>query len=345
MEDDQLNVRESLIGRESLRLENGLLNKTKSIAYEPESTKASRFSAFMRAVYSEFFGTFIFFLPILGALANSVRSDWTNSFTVMALAFITGFQAIAAILCFSSLSGAQFNPAITFALWLVGKVSNRKMVSYFIAQILGTVLVMGCIYGAFPHVDDTIIKGCAVQAPDDASDGNIFFTEFLMSFLLTFVCFAMAFEEAELSQPSTMSLKAIEDLDTVIMYSSTPQSKSGFAPFAIGFCLVTIVFFGGGSGVGLNPARIIGPAIFANVWDRIYLYVLGEFLGAGAAALVVTYGPQSSKRHVPLMHNLNIVPPEVTKTLKYIGTSIKDVATGHSFRNSNSTNGNGNNNS
>lgn len=322
MAEDDKQFREKLITRESIRL------TEQGIPGEEEHPNV-RFNAFLRGVYSEFLGTFIFLLPIFGCLANAHQSKWDPAFTLMAAAFITGMQAVATIFCFSSLSGAQLNPAITFALWLVSKVSNRKLVCFILAQLLASILAMGCVYGSFPGVNKDTLDSIAVQPPSNATLGNIFFTEYLMSFLLTFVCFAIAFEEAQSAQPSAMSLKAVEDTDTVIMYSSTPQSKAGFAPFAIGFTLIAIVFYGGGSGVGLNPARMFGPALFANVWDDFHIYLLGQVLGAATAALIVTYGPQSSHRPPPLIHNLNVVPKEVTKTLSYIGNTIRDAATGH----------------
>jgi glycerol uptake facilitator-like aquaporin len=327
-----------LLHRESVRLKDSLLNNPNGVAGEEDYPEDVKFKAFLRGCYSEFFGTFLFLLPILGGLANASQGHWESQFTLMAMAFITGMSAVAMIFCFSGLSGAQFNPAITFALWITQKISNRKCIAFMICQILASILAMGCIYGSFPGVSDETLKFIAVQPPDNATTGNIFFTEFLMTFLLTFVCFAIAFEEAQAAKPSTMSLKAVEDTDTVIMYSSTPQSKSGFAPFAIGFVLIVIVFYGGGSGVGLNPARMLGPAIFANVWDDFFIYLLGQFIGAGAAGLVVTYGPQSSHRHTPSIHNFNIVPKEVTKTLSYIGNTIRDAATGGHHHNTSHSN-------
>ncbi len=315
-------IKERLLTRESVRL-------TENPIPEEEDTNDLRFNAFLRAVYSEFLGTAIFLLPVLGAAANAYQSKWDPTLTLIALAFITGFQALAAIFCFSSLSGSQFNPAITFSLWVTRKISNRKCFAFIIAQLLASILVMGCIAGSFPGVNEDTYKALAVRPPDNATLGNIFFTEFLVSFLLTFVCFAMAFEEAQSARPSTMSLKAVEDADTVIMYSSTPQSKSGFAPFAIGFTLIAIVFYGGGSGVGLNPARMFGPALFANEWKDFHIYILGQVFGAVAAGLLVNYGPQSGKRHAPLIHDFSVVPNEVAKTLSYIGNKIKDTATGH----------------
>lgn len=289
---------------------------------EDDGEASMKWKAFVRALYSEFLGTFLFFLPVFGGLANAYRCNWDPVFTNIALAFVTSLNGIAIIFCFSSLSGSQFHPGISFALWVVGKQSNRRLIGFTIMQLLASILVMIVVTGAFPDVGQGLYDSLAVQAPDDANYGNIFFTEFIATFVLTFVAFAMAFEEAESIRPSSVSLRAMQD-DTLIMYSSTPQSKSGFAPFAIGFVLFGLVLFGGGSGVALNPVRIFGPAIFANKWDSIGIYILGEYVGCLVGALVVYYGPQSGKRNIEnLKHDVSEIPNEIRQRMKFLGNRI-----------------------
>lgn len=240
----------------------------------------TRHHAFVRAIYAEFMGTLIFLSMIFGSIANCTRLGWDPISTTFAVTAAAGLQLIATIFCFSSLSGSQLNPAITFSLWVCGKISNRKCIAFIAAQFLASIIAVAFLYAAFPGVDQHFLKVVAVNPPSDASWGNIFFTEFFTTFILTFVAFAMAFEEAETTKSSTMALKTVEEDDGLLMYASNPQSKAGFAPFAIGFTLIALIFYGGGSGVCLNPARMLGPAIFANIWDKFYIYWIGEFLGA-----------------------------------------------------------------
>jgi aquaporin Z len=51
--------------------------------------------------------------------------------------FIISFTAISMIFSYSDISGAIFNPAISLALWLTGKLSNRKLILYVVFQLLG----------------------------------------------------------------------------------------------------------------------------------------------------------------------------------------------------------------
>ena len=149
------------------------------------------------AVYGEFVGTCIYFVPIFAAGANGKKNDWDPSFTGLVIGLISGLNLTSTIMCFSNISGANFNPAISFSLWLTGRLSNRKFVAYFIAQLLASVVSMVVIFLSFPSPDQSMYEGCTVTPKTDADPGRIFFTEFMCTFILTYVAFTMAFEEAE----------------------------------------------------------------------------------------------------------------------------------------------------
>lgn len=291
--------------------------------HNKKELQAARHKAFLRAIYSEFMGTFIFFTMIMGPIAKCYSAKLDPTLASIICTFAASFTLIATIMCFSSLSGAQLNPAITLALWISKKISNRKCAAFIVAQISAAITVMLCIYGSFPDVHHDLLKALSVQSDPAASLGNIFFTEFLTTFILTYVAFAMAFEEAESLKASTMSLTAMEETDGLLMYSSTPQSKAGFAPFAIGFVLMGLVFYGGGSGVCMNPARLIGPALFSGVWDKWYMYFLGEVIGAVAAALLVDFGPQSGQREHSMAERVSMLPNDVRNSLKRMSATMK----------------------
>lgn len=295
--------------------------------HSKKELRAARHKAFARAIYSEFMGTFIFLTSIFGAIANTYNAQWDPTLSVITVTLSAGLTLIATIMTFSSLSGSQLNPAITVALWITGKLSNRKCFAFIVAQILASIAVVACIHGSFPDVHPGMLRAMSVEPPANASLGNIFFSEFLTTFILTYVAFAMAFEEAESNKAATMSLATLEETDGLLMYSSTPQSKAGFAPFAIGFILVGLAFYGGGSGVCMNPARLIGPAVFSGVWDKWYMYFLGEFLGAAAAAFLIDRGPQSAQRENNKNENVSLLPSDIRESLSRLSVKVQKGAT------------------
>jgi glycerol uptake facilitator-like aquaporin len=158
-----------------------------------------------------------------------------------------------------------------------------------------------------PGSDQELFKLLAVQPSSGAQLYKVFFTELFLTFILTYVAFTAAYEEAEEAlKAKSGAVKKVVTLDSMdpsnvrgsilnrsegglTLFSSNPQSKSGFAPFAIGFTLFVLACFGGTGGGVLNPARMFGPALFSGVWDSCYVYWGGEFAGAGLAALTVVY--------------------------------------------------------
>jgi glycerol uptake facilitator-like aquaporin len=252
----------------------------------PEA-KAGRRRMMYRAVYGEFMCTLLFYGPIFCCIANGYVSNWGSEFTTLAAAFVSGFQAIAICYAFSSVSGAQFNSAISFALWLTGKLSNRRVITYIAVQLCASIvgmIIVSCIF----HGDMTkIYNAVAVQPVNDVYLGKVFATEFFMTFFLTYIAFTVAFEDAENQKKESMSFKTISDAKGLTLYTTTPQSKTGFAPFSIGLTIFSLNLLGGTSGSAFNPGRIFGPAIFSGKWDYVYIYWLGELFGAAAAGLLV----------------------------------------------------------
>lgn len=158
--------------------------------------------------------------------------------------------------------------------------------------------------------------------------GRAFVAEFMLTYILIFVIFAVVFDEIEEEKKQSMTLKGFANSRGLTLYTSTPQSKSGFAPIAIG-CLIGVLTNMGAtsSGGAFNPAGIcfacfcalcfvaavfrvcvsrifpfrvhprgphlsflrlrlgvFGPALFSAKWKDIWVYWIGDLLGAAAAA-------------------------------------------------------------
>lgn len=252
----------------------------------PEA-KAGRRRMVIRAAYGEFMCTLLFYGPIFFALANGSVSGWSPEQIALSNAFVQGFQAVGVCFAFSSISGAQFNSAISFALWMTGKLSNRRAVLYILVQFFASIIAMVLVTFMFQGDLEPIYKAVAVIPSKEVNLGKLFATEFFTTFFLTYVAFTVAFEDAENQKKESMSFKTISDSKGLVLYATTPQSRTGFAPFSIGFTIFSLCLVGGSSGAAFNPGRILGPAIFSGEWNYVYLYFLGEFLGAACAGLLV----------------------------------------------------------
>lgn len=241
----------------------------------------------MRAVYGEFVATFLFFCPIFSCLVNGYVSGWSAEGITLTAALVTGFQGVGLSFAFSSISGAILNPAVAFALWITGKLSNRRCVYYILVELLASIFSMIVVTFMFSGKMDNIYDFLAVVPAEGANLGKVFATEFFLTFFLTYTAFTVAFEDAEAQKKESMSIKKISDAKGLTLYATNPQSKTGFAPFSIGFILFSISLVGGTSGGAFNPGRMFGPAIFSGKWRYLELYWFGQFLGAGVAGLLV----------------------------------------------------------
>lgn len=273
----------------------------------PEA-KAGRRRMLIRAAYGEFMCTLLFYAPIFCCLANGKVSGWNPEFTTLSSAFVAGFQAVGISFAFSSVSGAQFNSAISFALWITGKLSNRRALLYILVQFFASIIAMVVVTIIFSGDMQSIYESVAVIPPSGADQGRIFATEFFTTFFLTYIAFTVAFEDAENQKKENMSFQTISDSKGLTLYASTPQSKTGFAPFSIGLTIFSLNLVGGTSGAAFNPGRIFGPACFSGHWDDVWLYWLGEVIGAACAGLLVNN-----------MHRIGLEAP------RKVGASAKDV--------------------
>jgi aquaporin Z len=175
---------------------------------------------------------------------------------------IAGVLSIASVLMVSifalaSVSGANFNPAVSLALFMNGNFSAGKMATYMVAQVMGGItagIAYLSMYGTATQLqpNEKYAWHCA---------GAV---EFLYTFMLVFVVLRTA----------------VADVN--------PDSKEYF-PLAIGFVVVAGGYAAGPiSGGCFNPAVAIGVDV-ASAWEGVYycgVYSLFEFAGAAAAAMV-----------------------------------------------------------
>lgn len=249
--------------------------------------KARRRRFMWRACFGEFMATLIYFTPIFGAACHSYDSSWDNSIKAIVLALISGLQATAVIFTFSTISGAQTNCGITLALWLTGKLSNRKTPLYLIVQVLASICSMLIVKSSFTNPTRHLLQAVCILPDEGANVSKIFATEFFMTFILAYVAFTTAYDEAESQKRVFLNLKEMASAQGLTLFSSSPLSKVGFAPFAIGFTVFSLSMYSGTFGISMNPARMIGPAIVGHCWRNFGVYLVADILGACCGGLAV----------------------------------------------------------
>ncbi len=268
-----------------------LMIEEKVIKDSSPEAKRGRRQMLIRAAYGEFMCSLLFYFPIFGTIINGKLNNYSAEYITLSSCFVAGFQAVGISFVFSSISGAQFNSAISSALWLTGKLSNRRFVCYVLVQLWASVFAMilcSLMFSGSSELE-TALGSLAVVPGDGENIGKVFFSEYVLTFFLTYVAFTVAFEDSERAKKESMSFKSISDSKGLTLYASTPQSKTGFAPFSIGFTIFSLGLIGGSSGAAFNPGRLFGPALFSGKWSYLWLYWLAEVMGAMTAGLMIKF--------------------------------------------------------
>ena len=299
---------------------------TKVLRDKSPEAKRGRRNRMLRAAYGEFACTIIFFTVLFSVIANGTINNWTTYEMTYLKALVSGLMATAVIYAFSSVSGAHFNCNISFALWLTNRLSNRRFVFYVCVQLLGSIVAMALVAATFHGDMKEIYDACSVIPSDENSPyvPKIFATEFLTTFILTYVAFTVAFEDAEHEKKSAMNFKGISDSKGLTVYASTPQSKTGFAPFAIGFTVFGLGLVGGTSGGAFNQVRMFGPAVFSGKWKYFYVYWIAQLCGAGIAALIVSNLYRFGLEHTS--KNDTVSPASIVNKIPAGGTAAGSAA-------------------
>ncbi len=196
----------------------------------------------------------------IGALGG--LGDWL----AVGMAFALAIAAV--IYALGRISGAHINPAVTIALWSIGKFPGRDVVPYIVAQLigatLGSLLFLACIGPAAATVG-----GLGATAPfPGIGYGQAILAEAIGTFLLMLVIMGVAVDE---------------------------RAPPGFAGLVIGLTVGGIIItIGNITGSSLNPARTFGPYLGdslmgINLWQYFPIYVIGPIIGAVVAAWMYQY--------------------------------------------------------
>jgi len=242
---------------------------------------------FIRAVAGECLCTMIFLFVAMAVPFNMTRLGYEAS-ELEAIA--VGFIGVAVIYSFADISGANFNPAVTFATFVTGKVTWKKAVAYICAQLTGASLASLWFIISFPD-GLTNIARLAVSPSSSIQAGHHIAMEFTLTFILVYVIFSVAFDTVDSQKVEVKQLAGDEELgakdvkvEKMVIYSTSGDSKSLFAGLSIGFQLGLLSLVGGSvSGGAYNPARAFGAAMISGIWSDQWLIWVGDLAGAACA--------------------------------------------------------------
>jgi aquaporin Z len=200
-----------------------------------------------RKLTVEFIGMFIFVFTV-GMATNKLGAGALAPLAIGAVLMVMVFAG-------GHVSGGHFNPAVSTAVLLRGRMLANEFVAYLVTQFAAAVLagrVVRYVGGREAHL--------AV-----ASSGKMLIAEFIFTFALAWV----------------------------VLHVATSRGTEGnsFYGLAIGFTVVAGAFAVGGiSGGAFNPAVAVGAMVTGLLkWSNIWIYLLADFVGAAAAAVAFLF--------------------------------------------------------
>lgn len=224
----------------------------------------------LKALVGEFLCTFIFVFTLSGTALSRPG--------LAGFALATALVSVAIIYSFGGLSGAHFNPAVTLAAMIGGKIHPIKGVMYMVLQVLAAISAVGTLM--MLHPTDQVAESLVFKPGARASIPAAIVMEGVLTFVLVFViyCTAMEVRTAAHSQD-------VESQDEDSEMVAANKQKLNFAPIAIGFTLGFLCFLGGAvSGGAFNPALATAPSVLALDFGNLWIYWVGDLVGAAVAA-------------------------------------------------------------
>lgn len=221
-----------------------------------------------RKYLAEAIGTAV--LVILGCgTAMLVGCDAANGggYILTALAF--GLTIVAMAYSIGNVSGCHINPAVSLGVLLTGGMSMTDFIGYVISQCVGALCgtaVLAAVFG-LGRVED--MTG-AFGANGLAGVHGYVLAGLLVEIVLTFIF-----------------------VTAVLGVTSKRASHGSFGGLVIGLTLVVVHILGIGlTGTSVNPARSLGPAIFALFKGNaaplasLWVFIVGPLAGALLAAML-----------------------------------------------------------
>ena len=207
-----------------------------------------------RSLLAEVIGTFALVFAGCGAIMVDAK---THALGHVGVAITFGLVIMIMIYAVGHISGAHFNPSVTFAFATSRHFPWRLVPQYWAAQLIGATLAAVVLRGSLgniAHVGATLPSGTDAQA---------FLWEGVMTFFLMFVIMAVATDARAVGEAAAIAIGATVGMDAM---------------------------FGGPiTGASMNPARSLGPAIAAADFTSIWVYLTAPVVGAALAAVIYQF--------------------------------------------------------
>jgi aquaporin TIP len=212
----------------------------------------------LRRAVAEFIGTFTLIFIGVGSIvaANDIHDP-----SLIGVAVAHGLAIGVMVSAVGHISGAHFNPAVTFGFLVTRRIKPALGLIYWVAQLAGAASAALLMRDLLPRATTGAVHLGVPALGGGVNAGAGFALEAIMTFFLMWVVFASAVDAR-----------------------GTFKSIAGLA---IGLTITIDILFGGPfTGAAMNPARAFGPQLVGSHWANAWVWYAGPVLGATVAAVV-----------------------------------------------------------
>jgi MIP family channel proteins len=212
------------------------------------------------ALVAEAIGTFLFFFVGAGSvvLGDYLAAQGGAGPGLLGVALAHGLTLAVLVSALGAVSGGHFNPAVTLAVWIMGRIGSLRAATYVVAQLVGA-----------------LAAGFALKAvfTDSWQASNI----------------GTPALGAGITPVAAIGIEAV--LTALLVLAVIGTAVDPRAPriggLAIGLAVASDILVGGPlTGAAMNPARWFGPAVAAGAYADWYVWWIGPAIGAIAAAVI-----------------------------------------------------------
>jgi MIP family channel proteins len=205
---------------------------------------------------AEFLGTFA--IVVFGAGSVCI-SKMNESLGLVGISLSFGLTVAVMVSSLGHVSGAHFNPAVTFMALVTRRIAPRLAILYVAAQLVGGVVAAFLLRVSLAEPYWKAVHLGATELHTSLNSFSGLGVEFILTFFLVLVIFGTAID-------------------------GRGHQLGGLA---IGGAVFVAVLVGGPlTGASMNPARSFGPALMSDTWSHHWIYWVGPLAGAVTAAWV-----------------------------------------------------------
>jgi aquaporin Z len=199
-----------------------------------------------RRLFAEMLGTFFLALVACGGALLHAKGQISLAAAVVA----PGLMVMAIILFMGAVSGAHLNPVVSLAFALRGDFPWRRLPGYIVIQLVGAILAclfLSAVFGNVEHLGATL-PGAGYQG----------WQALLMETVLT-----------------------VGLVSVILGTASAAQNIGAIAALGVGgYIALAGLWAAPVSGVSMNPARSLGPALVSGDFNNYWVYLIGPLAGA-----------------------------------------------------------------